>query len=294
MEGCASMYCHHVFEGRRAGVVGIHDIPAGDARNPCAFPHHAYHVARRVPDVVQAQNVRRIAKGRVRRLGFNQCVGLPAVGLGVENLLEMPHRFDPGKLRWHRQPSRIRRPDPVFLETVHAHGLYQIANALAQKGLVGRIAEVGGDALSMLVVQAERIWQPVGVRHRHPEQHMPAVGVLGGNECLHIRPFLLIDIEGAIALLPFVVDHDGAHRQVALLQLRYPGFVVLLRRLRVGRPAIGRRFGGLLRPSTKDRQVMPVHVRVGWLRPKSALANPFCVVIQGVERAPGKMHGCHR
>jgi len=165
-----------------------------------------------------------------------------------------------------------------------------MADAWTQEGFIFGLAHVGDDALA-LVGDAERGWETVGVGDGDPEDHVASFGVLRSDEAFEVGPFLLIDVEAAVALLPFVVDHDGADGEAALVECGEPLFIIRLRGELVGRAAMRDGFDGLLGPSAEDGQVMPVDVFCNWIGCKSVYSEPGGVVAEGVERAVGHVDG---
>jgi hypothetical protein len=132
-----------------------------------------------------------------------------AGALPAENLLETPDCFDSREIGWNGEPGHRRRPYPVFLESINADCLDQVADSVAQERFIGGVAEVWREAFAGAVVDAERIGQSIDVRDRHPEQDVAALRVLRGDKAFQVGLLLRIDIERAVALLQFVLDDDG-------------------------------------------------------------------------------------
>ncbi len=156
-----------------------------------------------------------------------------------------------------------------------------------KKASYSGLAHVGSHALPVCH-DAQRFRQPFGVRQRDPQQHVASLGVLGGDEALHVGPFLRVDFKGSVALLPLVVDDHGPEGKAALFEDGDPFFVVGLGGKLVGRLPRRDGFNRLLRPAAKYRQVVPARIVICGRRGKAALAEPGRVFGQGVERVVGK------
>src|SRR5271157_506508 len=118
---------------------------------------------------------------------------------------------------------------------------------------------------------------------------MPPPGMLRGYESLQIGPLLPVDLKRAVGLLPFVIDNDCAYRQLSLIEDGEPLLVIGLCRERIGFSAVGDRFDGLLSPSAKDGQVVPVNVSLGQFGVESVLVEPRRVALERVQRAKSKL-----
>ena len=142
------MYFHHV-----SSVVELAlSVSTRSQPEMCAMRARSV-IAPTTSRVAYQMSFKRRTSDESRKAAFAVCVST----IGVQNLLKPPHGLDPSNPGWNVQSRHARRPYPVFLKSVYADRLDQIANAFTQEFLVFRASQLRYQARTLFVMDTKGI-----------------------------------------------------------------------------------------------------------------------------------------